>query len=124
MYTDLLIRIKNARIARKASLKLPYNNFDFAVASILARHHFIGQVERKGQRIKRIMEITLEGSKRQFGGLKFISKPSRRIYVGYKDLRLVKRGLGVSVLSTPKGVIDGSEARKSKVGGELLFEIW
>ena len=124
MYTDLLIRIKNAEIARKPSIKVPYSRLDFAVASILARHHFVKQVEKKGRAPKRVMEITLAGSKRQIDGLKFVSKSSRRIYVGYKDLFPVRRGFGMAVLSTPKGIIDSKEAIKNKVGGEFLFEIW
>lgn len=124
LYTDLLIRIKNAEAARKPNLKVPYSNLDFSVASILARHHFIKQVEKKGRGPKRVMEITLQGSKRQIDGMKFISKSSRRIYVGYKDLFTVRRGFGIAILSTPMGVIDSKEAKKNKVGGELLFEIW
>ena len=124
MYTDLLIRIKNAEIARKPNLKAPYSRLDFSVASVLAKHHFIKQVEKKGRGPKRVIEITLNNSKRQIDGIKFISKPSRRIYSGYKDFGSVRRGFGIAVVSTPMGVIDSKEARKNKVGGEVLFEIW
>lgn len=124
MYTDLLIRIKNAEAARKTVLKAPYSRLDFAVAKILARHNFIKQVEKKGKGPKRIMEITLQGNKHRILGMKLISKPRRRFYIGYKELRPVRRGFGISVLSTPNGVIDNREAKKSRVGGELLFEIW
>lgn len=124
MYTDLLIRIKNAEIAKKPSLKVPYNQLDYSVATILARHHFIKQVEKKGRGPKRVMEIILTTNMRQIDGIKFISKPSRRIYSGYKDFGSVRRGFGIAVVSTPMGIIDTKEARKNKVGGEVLFEIW
>ena len=70
------------------------------------------------------VKIKYNDSKGVITGVKFISKPSRRLYVGYKDIRRVKSGYGLSVISTPIGVVSGSEARKSKVGGEILFEIW
>ncbi len=124
MYTDLLIRIKNAEAAKKPSLKAPYNQLDYSVASVLAKHHFIKQVEKKGRGPKRVMEITLSTNKRQIDGIKFISKPSRRIYSGYKDFTSVRRGFGIAIISTPMGIIDSKEARKNKVGGEVLFEIW
>ncbi|MBI2035072.1 MAG: 30S ribosomal protein S8 [Candidatus Liptonbacteria bacterium] len=54
----------------------------------------------------------------------FLSKPSKKFYVSYKELRPVRRGFGMSVISTPKGIMTDKEARKNKVGGELLFEIW
>ena len=72
---------------------------------------------------KRIIEIELDPT-RSLGGLKFLSKPSRRLYSGYKKVKRVKSGYGMAVLSTPKGILSDKEARKEKVGGELLFEIW
>lgn len=75
---------------------------------------------------KRIIEIKLkynngEGAIHQ---IKFLSRPSRRLYLGYKDIKPIRQGYGVLILSTPKGVIDGKTARKEKVGGQALFEVW
>ncbi len=61
---------------------------------------------------------------RDIRGLKFLSKPSRRLYVGYKEIKKVKSGHGLLVLSTSKGILSGEEAKKMKIGGQLLFEIW
>ena len=123
MYTDLLIKIKNAGAAKHEFLKVRYNKADNAVLELLKKKGFIKKFEVKGRMPKRIIEIELDPT-RSLGGLKFLSKPSRRLYSGYKKVKRVKSGYGMAVLSTPKGFLSDKEARKEKVGGELLFEIW
>ncbi len=127
MYTDLLTKLRNAQKARKEMLKLPYSNMDFAVAELLGKYNFVENVSKKGRMPKRVIEIKLKYDDKgqgAIGGVRFISKPSRRIYLGYKDLKAVRQGYGISALSTPKGVMSNLQARKDKVGGQLLFEIW
>jgi small subunit ribosomal protein S8 len=127
MYTDLLTKIKNAQKAKKATLKMAYSNMDMAVAEVLAKTGFIAAATKKGRMPKRIIEIDLKYTAEGQGAIeniKFISVPSRRLYAGYKDLRKVRQGYGIAVLSTPKGIMTGQEARKAKMGGQLLFEIW
>lgn len=123
MYIDLLIRIKNAERAGKDTVKVPYTKNDHAVAEILKRFGFLKSMEVKGRSFKKVMEIELNGE-RPVQGLKFLSRPSLRRYGKYGDFRRVKSGRGLLVVSTPKGILTGEDARKSKVGGELLFEIW
>ena len=127
MYTDLLTKIKNAQHARMETMKVPYSNMDFIIAELLARHGYLESVAKKGRLPKRVIEIKLkyDGKKGVITGVKFLSKPSRRIYSGYDKLRPTKMGgHSVSVVSTPKGIMTFREARREKVGGELLFEIW
>jgi small subunit ribosomal protein S8 len=127
MYLDLLIQIKNAQQAKKDSLKVPYSNLDFAIAELLAKHNYLDSVAKKGRMPKRIIEIKPKYDQKGQGainGLKILSKPSRQLYVGYKELRPVKQGYGLSVVSTSKGIMTGKDARKEKVGGQVLFEIW
>lgn len=126
MYTDLLTKIHNAQRAKKASLKTPFSGMDFAIAEILAARGFVASVSKKGRTPKRIIEVDLKYTNDQgaITGIKFLSVPSRRIYAGYKDLRKVRQGFGIAVLSTPKGVMTADDARKQKLGGQLLFEIW
>ncbi len=127
MYIDLLTRIVNAQRARKEFVKVMYSNFDLAIAELLAGHHYVAAAAKKGRLPKRVIEITLtydDSKKGAIQGIKFLSKPSRRHYVGYRDLRPVKQGYGIAVISTPKGVMTTKEARKQKLGGELLFEMW
>jgi len=126
MYTDLLIKIKNAQQAKKESIKMAYSNMDWRVAEILAANKYIESVEKKGRPPKRALEIKLRyiDNRGAINGVKFISKPSRRIYIGYKDLKPVRNGYGIGVISTPRGIMTTREARKNKVGGQMLFEIW
>ena len=101
---------------------------DKAVAEVLLAQGYLLAVAKKGRMPKRIMEIKLkydpttgEGA---IHGMKFLSKPSRRLYAGYRDLMRVRQGYGTAVLSTPGGIMISKEARKKKMGGQLLFEIW
>ena len=124
MYTDLLTRIKNAQQARLEITKVPFSNIDMTIAELLVRHNYIESAAKKGRMPKRMIEIKLKYKDKQgaINGIKFLSKPSRRLYAGYKDLKPVKQGYGISVISTSKGIMTNKEARKMKVGGGLLFE--
>lgn len=126
MYIDLLTKLKNAQKAKKESLKVPFSTMDFAIAEILSARGFVGAVSKKGRMPKRVLEIDLkyDGAKGAISGINFLSVPSRRLYVGYQELRPVKQGFGIALISTPKGILTNKEARKAKVGGQLLFEIW
>ena len=113
-------------MAKKESIKIPFNKTDFAVAELLSKKHFLKGAARKGKGIKKIIEVQLnyEDKIGAIRGVKFLSKPSRRLYVGYKEIKPVKHGFGIVVLSTSKGIMTGSEARREKAGGEILFEVW
>ena len=125
-YYDLLIKIKNAQAAKKDHIKMPYSTFDEAVATVLAKNKYVEAVTKKGRNPKRILEVELkyDDGKGPINGIKLLSKPSRKLYIGYKDIHRVKQGYGILVLSTPEGIMTGGEARKRKLGGQLLFEIW
>lgn len=123
MYYDMLIRIKNAQAAKKKSLKLPYTKMDMAVAAVLVAKNYLKDAARKGRGVKRVMELTLPDTP-SVSGVRFVSTPSRAIYASYKELWPVKSGHGIAVLSTPKGILTGDQARKEKVGGKILFELW
>lgn len=130
MYFSLLTTIKNAQAAQKEQVRFPYTKGDLAVAEVLAKKHFVAGVSKKGKGIKKIIEVQLKYENKDgvrvgaIRGTKFLSKPSRRLYMGYNEVRPVRQGFGTLVLSTPKGILTGSQARKEKVGGEVLFEIW
>lgn len=126
MYTDLLTKIQNAQKAKKASVKVPFSNMDLAVAELLLKHDFVAAVNKKGRMPKRVLEIELKyiTDKGAISGVKFLSVPSRRLYAGYTDLRPVKQGYGLALISTPKGIMTSLEAKRAKTGGQLLFEIW
>jgi len=126
MYNDLLIKIKNAQAVGKERIKMPHNEYDEAVAELLEKHKYIRSVTKKGRNPKRILDIELlyDNKKGAVNGVRFLSKPSRRLYIGYKEIRKVKQGYGLLVLSTSKGIMTGGDARKQKLGGQILFEVW
>lgn len=126
MYIDLLTKIKNAQQVKKEFTKIPYSKNKERIAEILAENKFVDGFEKKGRSPKKVLAIKLkyENGEGAITGIKFLSKPSRHLYAGYKDIKLVKSGYGILVISTPKGIMTGKEARKQKVGGEMLFQIW
>lgn len=123
--SDLFIRIKNAAKARHETVQLPYSKFKHEIVRALERQHWIEGVEKKGKRIRKTLEMKLIYKEEQpiISDVKLISRPSRRLYASYKDLPRSRHG-GLLLLSTSRGVMSSEEARKAKVGGELIAEIW
>ncbi len=126
MYYNLLTKIKNAQAVKAESIKIPLSNMDLVIAELLAKHKFIDEAVKKGRAPKRILEVKLKykQGKGAVQGVRLLSKPSRKLYCGYKEIKPVRQGYGLLVLSTPKGIMDGKSAKKEKIGGQLLFEIW
>lgn len=121
----MFIRIKNAYKAGHETALIPYSKFKLEIAKVLERAEYVGKVGRKGKRTRKNIEISLlyrdaEGALRD---VKLVSRPSRRLYTSYRSLRHAGRG-GIFVLSTPKGVMTDREARKEKVGGQVIAEVW
>lgn len=123
MYIDFLVKLKNAEAVEKYGVKTRHTKMDYAVAELLMRFGFIKTVEVKGKSYKKVMEIELNPD-RPILGMKLISKPSVHRYGKYSEFHRVKSGHGILVVSTSKGIMTGEDAKKEKVGGEMLFEIW
>lgn len=126
MYYDLLARIKNATRARKDSLTVPYSKMDFAILKILEDAGYVKSIAKKEGGKKNFIEIkpVYKDNQPVMTDFKVLSKPSRRLYTGYRDLTTVRQGHGLAIVSTPSGIMSNREARKNKVGGEYLFQIW
>ena len=124
MHYDLITRIKNAENSEKDSLTANFSKIDLAIAKILMETGYIKDVQKKTVGRKNYLDIKLARGGKTIHGFKIISKPGRRMYVGVNDIRTIRQGYGLSVISTSKGVMSNKEARKQKVGGEYLFEIW
>ncbi len=122
--SDMIIRIKNAGESRKETLVFPYSKLKMEICSVLEKKGFIKSASKKGKKTKMIEVVLVEGREPHIRGVKRVSKPSRRIYKKYSELRPVKNGYGALVLSTPKGIMTNLEAKKDRLGGEALFEIW
>jgi small subunit ribosomal protein S8 len=124
---DFIIQLKNAGAVGKAHVSVPYSNLKMAVAEKLQNAGYVTGVERKGKKNHKVIEVTLRYEKdgsHAIHDVKRISKPGRRMYQGVRNITPVRYGTGVLLLSTPKGVMTDVEARKEKVGGEALFEIY
>lgn len=124
--SDMLIRIKNAYLARHKDVTVPYSKLKKSLSEILVKEGFAKEVKVENSGAKKNLLITLryEGRKPVLTNLKIISKPSLRFYVTKNRIPRVLGGLGISVLSTSKGLMTGFKAQKEKIGGELLFKMW
>ena len=125
MYYDLLPKIKNAVRARKEFFQTSYSGLDLAVAKLLVEEGFLKSAAKKEVGKKQYLEIkpAFKSGDAVFTDFKLFSKPSRRMYRGYDELRPVRQGYGISIITTPKGVLSGKQAKKEKVGGEYLCEV-
>jgi len=130
MYTDpiadMLIRIKNAAQARKELAVLPYSKFKANLAQLLSQEGFVGAVTEVPGRFKSL-QISLKYDKQGnpvISGLKRVSKPGQRIYLPVERLPRTNSGLGVTIVSTSKGLLSDRQARKEKVGGEVVCQVW
>lgn len=121
------MRLKNGSAVGKKSVSVPFSAFKQAIADKLKEAGYVQGVEKRGKKVKKTIEITLkyddEGNA-AIHGARRISKPGRRLYRSVLDIHPIRYGHGALFLSTPKGVLTDKEAKKEKVGGEALFEIW
>jgi len=131
--TDMLNRIRNAQAVLKPTADMPFSNLKFEIGKILEKKGFIKNVEKKGRSPKRTLEIVLKYEKDEkigkkmcpaINGLKRVSKPGQRIYIPHQKIRRVRDGYGIAIISTSKGLMSDKEARKQKIGGEVICEIW
>lgn len=124
---DLIIRIKNASEVGKSTVSVPYSTFKHAIAEKLAAAGYVKGIEKKGKKIRKTLDVTLkydDSGRPAINGLKRISKPGCRLYRSAHQIIPVRYGHGTLILSTPKGILTGTEARREKIGGEALLEIW
>jgi small subunit ribosomal protein S8 len=126
---DLITRIKNASRSGKAKVLVPCSKLNLAILEVLRKEGYIQSFEeKKSKNVSRFIEVVLQyevdGSTSRISEAKRISSPSKRIYYKATDIKPVRQGYGLLVLSTPKGILSGRDAHKEKVGGEALFIVW
>jgi small subunit ribosomal protein S8 len=124
---DLLTRIRNANNARKASVDVPWSRQKEEIARVLVDEGYLDGTSVVDATPRNILRIDLryDGQRRPvITGMRRVSRPSLRVYVGVKDIPAVRRGLGVNVLSTPKGILVDRNARRENVGGEVICTVW
>lgn len=129
---DMLTRIRNAMLAGQTLVAMPSSNVKAEIANILKEEGFLDSIEvadgeRPGQKVLRV-KIKYIGERRErkpvLTGLVRVSRPGRRVYTKKQDIPWVLSGMGVAILSTPKGIMTGQRARSLGVGGEILCKVW
>lgn len=124
---DLIIRLKNASSVGKPEVQVPFSKLKYAIAVSLKKNKYVQEVEEKGEGTSKVIAITLaydEGGKPKIHDVKRISKPGRRLYAKVSKIHPVKYGRGLLLLTTPRGIMTDVEARRDRVGGEMLFSVW
>jgi small subunit ribosomal protein S8 len=127
--SNMIIQIKNAGNAGHNTVEVPFSKLNQSIAEVLKKEGFVKDVavssatSRKGGKTLTI-ELFIENRVPKIKGVTRISKPSKRIYKKYSELRPIKSGYGALIVSTPAGVMSGRDAKRQKLGGEALFNIW
>lgn len=123
---DMIIQIKNAAMAGRREVMLPYSGVKMALAQTLLKEGYITAVEKTGEapKFQLRMTLTYQNDTPVVTNVKRKSKPGMRVYIGKHEIPMVVGGMGIAILSTPKGIMTGKEAKKLGLGGELLCEIW
>ena len=125
---DFLTRIRNAAAAKHQRVDVPVSKLKTEIARILKEEGYISTFklvdENKTRKMLRVFLKYTPDRRSVITGVKRISRPGSRAYLGFSDIRPVVGGLGISIMTTPKGLMSGRAARKARIGGELLCEVW
>lgn len=119
---DMLISVKNSYMAKKPNLTVPYSKFKLEVIKVLEKEKFVGKVSKKDSIISVDLIYTDQGAK--ISQIKKVSKNGLRVYTKSKNIKLVRGGRGMYIISTPQGVMSGKEAKSKKLGGEVICQLW
>jgi small subunit ribosomal protein S8 len=123
---DFINRLKNAGAINATEVEVPYSILKHAVADALVQSGFLKSAKVSGKKVRKalVVEIAYDHGRSKITDAKRVSKPGRRMYASVHDIKPVKFGKGKLMLSTPKGVLTGEQAKEQNVGGEQLFKIW
>lgn len=125
--SNFITALRNAAMVRKKTVAVPYSELLNAIAEKLRERGYLASVAKKGKKVKKTLEVELAFDEKGAARLNQtvrVSKPGRRLYTRKHAITPVRRGRGILILSTPKGVLTGEEAKQAGVGGEMLFKAW
>ena len=125
--SDMLARIRNGALARHDRVEMPHSNLKKHIAEVLKSEGFVDDVRESDGEGKKTLTLVLRygrGKDSAIDGVRRVSAPGRRVYVRYDRIPRVRSGMGISILSTSRGVMTDRQAREQRVGGELLCEVW
>lgn len=120
---DAIIRIKNGYLASKSQVLIPFSNLVLNLCNLLVKEGYLTSCEKDGERFIKVT-LKYDGKVPTLRDVKRVSKPGLRVYRGSRDLPKVLNGLGIAIISTPKGLMTGKDARSAKLGGEVMVEVW
>ncbi|MBI5913671.1 30S ribosomal protein S8 [Candidatus Azambacteria bacterium] len=124
---DMLTRIRNAKAAGHETVSIPYSQIKSAILAILKRENFIDGFEKKGKKIRKTIAVKLKYQKdgsSAISSIARVSKPGQRVYAPAAKMHSIREGFGIAVISTPEGLMTDREARRKRVGGEVICEVW
>lgn len=119
---NMLVTIKNGYMAKKPDVLVPFSKHKLEVAKVLADRNFISSVTQENSKLK--IELAYENQKPKLTEIKRVSKPGLRMYARSKNIKKIKGGKGILVISTPQGVMTGEDAIDKKLGGEIICKVW
>lgn len=124
---DFINRLSTAVAVRKTHVSVPFSNLKHQIALVLRREGYLGEISEDSDGARKTLTVELvydpDGEPR-IHGVKRISKPGRRLYAPVHDIHRIKNGKGCLVITTPRGIMTDADARRNRVGGETMFEIW
>ena len=124
---DMLTRIRNAVVAKHATVDVPHSKLKLSLAAILKSEGYVADYDVTGEEPKLFIRITLKypaPRKNSISGLERVSHPGHRKYVAWNEIPRVKNGLGIAILTSSKGILTDRQARRQRVGGEILCTVW
>ncbi|OGC11503.1 30S ribosomal protein S8 [candidate division WOR-1 bacterium RIFOXYA12_FULL_52_29] len=124
---DLLVRVNNAIKVKKEAVEIPHSKVKEGIIKILQEEGFLGKYDVVARMNKKVMKVALkynENRRSTIVGVKRVSTPGRRVYVGSQAIPRIQSGFGLAIISTPKGLMTDDNARRQKIGGEVLCYVW
>jgi len=124
--TDMLNRLENGQAVNKKTVDVPFSKIKYQIAKVLESEGFIESAAKKGRNPKKVIRINLkyEDEKPAITNMERVSKPGRRVYTSLKDIKPVRGGYGISIISTSKGIMTNKEAKTAGLGGEILCKVY
>lgn len=124
--SNIIISLKNAQRAKHETVTFAFTQLTQSILEAIKKQGYVLSVEKTGKDLKKKLIVTLkyENGVPAITDVKRMSKQSKRTYLGYKDIKPVRNGYGIAILSTPQGILSDKESIKSKIGGEILFTMW
>lgn len=119
---DMLIAIKNGYMAKKPEIVMPYSKFKLAIANVLEKKNYVGKVKKNDSTLT--LSLLYTNNRAKLTQISKVSTQGRRIYIKNNQIKTIKGGRGILIISTPQGVMTGEEAKAKKLGGELICQVW